>query len=212
MIGTQMMTAIAVASLVLAGCGGASAPERGRADNSGLSPSLAGSEADMATTVMGFIPSEPQGIPGEEHWHRGWGYWGIAGDDILFWASASERTVMVAGAPFQDVHIDISGPRNFANPAASATWTGDVTGVDQQYRHSSGAAMIAFDLHAVSVDVTFSEFSDGRGDMEWRGLAVSQGAFAEAGIAGAFYGPTHQGAAGAFRRDGLRGMFGALRQ
>ena len=68
-------------------------------------------------------------------------------------------------------------------------------------------------MAASTVNVDFTSFDNGRADMSWDGLAIRNGAFASEtpGIEGAFYGADHAGVAGTFARDGLAGVFGALR-
>jgi len=68
----------------------------------------------------------------------------------------------------------------------------------------------------VTLDVDFTNFTEGHGDMSWQDLSIVDGAFQHSDgldtLDGALYGNQHQGAAGTFERDRLRGIFGTLRQ
>ena len=81
------------------------------------------------------------------------------------------------------------------------------------YSPVEGDARLEVDFTAITVDVDFTNFDNSRADMSWDGLAMENGAFGNgaAGIEGSFYGADHEGAAGTFARDGLTGVFGALR-
>ena len=81
------------------------------------------------------------------------------------------------------------------------------------YAPVEGDARLEVDFTAITVDVDFTNFDNSRADMSWDGLAMDNGAFGDetAGIEGSFYGADHEGAAGTFARDGLTGVFGALR-
>ena len=116
----------------------------------------------------------------------------------------------------------------------SAVWTGDVLAYESEDVENSGGDVRhnllsrwtgeSHDLRSISqptsVDVDFTNFdyidsgmSWSRADMSWDGLAMENGEFGDetAGIEGSFYGADHEGAAGTFARDGLTGVFGALR-
>ena len=110
-------------------------------------------------------------------------------------------------------------------PTGSAVWNGAMIGVDVSGGpdHDAivqGRADIRFALDAMTVDVTFSEIvelasGEARGDMSWRGVAVTGDEFrAGAGgdrIEGRFYGTGHAEAGGVFERDLVLGAFGARR-
>ena len=107
----------------------------------------------------------------------------------------------------------------------SAVWTGDVKAYETEdvvnfegtsvttYAPVEGDARIEVDFTAITVDVDFTNFDSSRADMSWSALTMDDGAFGDetAGIEGSFYGADHEGAAGTFARDGLTGVFGALR-
>ena len=107
----------------------------------------------------------------------------------------------------------------------SAVWTCDVKAYETEdvvnfegtsvttYSPVEGDARLAVDFTAITVDVDFTNFDNSRADLSWDGLAMENGEFGNetAGIEGSFYGADHEGAAGTFARDGLTGVFGALR-
>ena len=76
-----------------------------------------------------------------------------------------------------------------------------------------GESRLEVDLASGTVDVDLTNFDNGRADMSWSGLSLDHGEFGgeTQGIDGSFYGTDHEGAAGTFDRDGLAGVFGALR-
>ena len=79
----------------------------------------------------------------------------------------------------------------------------------------SGNARLEVDFSDATVDVDFTDFNGGHGDLSWQGLQMTTGAFRDSQsrptIEGAFYGSNHQGAAGKFDRANLEGVFGAVR-
>ena len=115
----------------------------------------------------------------------------------------------------------VDGIRSGSSPQlGSAVWAGKVLGYAREdgtlataYAPVSGDARLEADFAAASVAVDFTGFDDGRSDLSWNGLAVEAGVFGDEGgsIEGSFYGAAHEGAAGHFSRDGLSGVFGALR-
>ena len=165
--------------------------------------------------------------------HR-WGVWGgILRDDAVTCQAigcppAGDTIFMV----YFNYEIDgtvgtmTQGTRSGTSPAmGSAVWTGDVKAYETEdvvnfegtsattYAPVEGDARIEVDFTAITVDVDFTNFDNSRADMSWDGLAMDNGAFWDetAGIEGSFYGADHEGAAGTFARDGLTGVFGALR-
>ena len=86
---------------------------------------------------------------------------------------------------------------------------------DDGWTPVSGTARLAVDFGSATVDVDFTDFEAGHGDVSWRSLRLRAGAFSHtrdgSAIEGAFYGSDHQGAAGTFHRDRLQGVFGAVR-
>lgn len=118
------------------------------------------------------------------------------------------------------------GTRSGTSPVGgSAVWTGDVAAFEttdvmtsdgtsvSAYAPVEGSARLQVDFAAATVDARFADFDNGRADLSWDGLVMRSGEFGNgiAGIEGAFYGVDHVGVAGTFARDGLAGVFGALR-
>ena len=86
----------------------------------------------------------------------------------------------------------------------------------QGYVPVYGNARFEIEFEDATVNVDLTDFGAGHNDMSWRALKIEDGAFRNprlglATIKGAFYGTEHQGLAGTFERDNLRGVFGALR-
>ena len=79
----------------------------------------------------------------------------------------------------------------------------------------SGDARLEVNFGNATVDVDFTNLEADHDDMSWQALQIVSGAFQDTTlrptIEGAFYGSTHQGAAGKFDRDNLRGIFGTVR-
>ena len=98
-------------------------------------------------------------------------------------------------------------------------WSGKVrafdANADDLWEPVGGNASLRVSLDRAAVDIDFTDFQGGHADMSWRSLALRSGAFSHSQglstISGAFYGSDHQGAAGTFNRDRLRGVFGAVR-
>ena len=163
-----------------------------------------------------------------------WGVWGgILRDDVatcaaigcppggdeIFWATlTSEGDGTVAAT--------VTGTPSEASPVSgSAVWNGDVHGYETVTVATSettsvtthapvqGEARLEVDFTAVTVDVRFTNLDNHRADLSWPALTMDGGAFGNAaeGIEGSFYGTDHEGAAGTFEKDGLAGVFGALR-
>ena len=101
-------------------------------------------------------------------------------------------------------------------PRGTATWTGDMVGLDSNNRLVRGGASIRLvDFGDPRVDVALSP--QARPVMVWRGLAVRDGGFRERRavsdyIKGQFYGPRAEEVGGVFERNRIVGAFGALRQ
>ena len=89
------------------------------------------------------------------------------------------------------------------------------TDSDADWKPVSGNARLEVDFGDATVDIDFTDFEAGHGDMSWESLGLQEGAFShtqgQTTIEGAFYGTEHQGAAGKFRRDRLDGVFGVVR-
>ena len=143
-----------------------------------------------------------------------WGYWGKKGDDTLFRAHLSASGTLTNGVPRQSFSSSVTGSRAGSSPVAgSAVWTGGVRGVTATFTRVTGESRIEADLGAATLDVAFTAFDNGQADMTWDGLSMANGAFRDGTrLEGAFYGAEHEGIAGKFNRDGLRGVFGALRE
>ena len=139
--------------------------------------------------------------------------------DAVFWAYLTSETD-------GSVTVAVNGTPSGSSPVSGgAVWSGDVLayGTDDvvspggtsvtAYAAVEGDARLEVDFTAVTVDVHFTNFDSHRADMSWDGLAMEDGRFGNgvATIDGSFYGEAHEGAAGAFVRDGLTGVFGALR-
>ena len=141
-----------------------------------------------------------------------------AGDEI-FWAYLNSEA---DGTVTATVH---GAPSGTSPVSGSAVWSGHVhayatetvatSGASSAAAHApvKGDARLEVDFAAATVDVEFTGFGHNRAALSWPSLPVDGGAFgnAAAGLEGAFYGAGHEGAAGTFERDGLTGVFGALR-
>ena len=98
----------------------------------------------------------------------------------------------------------------------SATWRGDMVGLDANNRAVRGGAELAIpDLSDPLVDVTLTPRA--RAAMRWRGLPVRDGGFSQRRrpndyIRGEFYGRRAGEAGGVFERNGIVGAFGAERE
>ena len=98
----------------------------------------------------------------------------------------------------------------------SATWRGDMVGLDANSRAVRGGAEITVaDLSDPLADVTLTPRA--RAAMRWRGLPVIGGGFSEERrrddyIRGEFYGRRAGEAGGVFERNGIVGAFGAERE
>ena len=153
----------------------------------------------------------------------GWGMKGVAADGAtLFTATLNGTSVL--GGPSNDPFFDlILGLRSFDNPEGygTATWTGTVRGYETIAATFGtpveGTAELEVDLDSVldRVDVDFTDFERGHADMSWRNVFVSLGSFRSflyGDLEGRFYGDEHEGVAGTFERDDLKGIFGAVRE
>lgn len=143
-----------------------------------------------------------------------YGYWAKIGDSTLFRANLTATGSITNGTPRQSYTSSVTGTRTpFGAIGRSATWTGGVRGVTANFTRVTGQSRIEYDLAADTLDVTFSGFDNGQAGMTWNGLDIVSGAFRSGtSLEGAFYGTHHQGIAGKFNRNGLRGVFGALRE
>ena len=235
----KRMAVLGCTLLVVAGCGGggsSNVEEMMQVDPA--EPETGSMEPAMSPTLstLGQIQRAPIDDVGDAFtavFHR-WGVWGgILRDDAVTCTAigcppAGDTIFMV----YINHEIDgtvstmTPGTRSGTSPAmGSAVWTGDVKAYETEdvvtfertsvttYAPVEGDARLAVDFTAITVDVDFTNFDDSQADMSWDGLAMDNGEFGDetTGIEGAFYGADHEGAAGTFARDGLTGVFGALR-
>ena len=163
-----------------------------------------------------------------------WGVWGgVLRDDYVtcqaigcpptgeatFWAYLTSE---MDGSVTKTLH----GMQSGTSPGSgSAVWSGDVHAYETEdvmtsggmsvttYAPVEGDARLEVDFTAVTVDVDFTNLDNDQADISWDGLAMNNGTFGNVteGIQGSFYGVDHEGVAGEFERDGLTGVFGALR-
>ena len=159
----------------------------------------------------------------EDGWDlTGWGLKGTDADGAtLFTATLNGASVL--GGPSSDPFFSlILGLRSFDNPEGhgTATWTGAVrayeTEEDTFGTPVEGDARLEMDLDSIldTVDVDFTNFERGHPDMAWNNVSVSLGSFRSYvhELQGKFYGDEHEGVAGTFERDDLKGVFGAVRE
>ena len=162
-----------------------------------------------------------------------WGVWGgILRDDYATCTAIGcpppGETIFMAYVNHEGdgtVSTGTQGMQSGTSPEmGSAVWTGNALAYDSEdvsfggsivttYRAVTGDSRLQADFAANTVDIDFTGFDNGQADMSWDGLAMANGTFGSktAGLEGAFYGADHEGAAGTFDRDGLTGVFGALR-
>ena len=149
-----------------------------------------------------------------------WGFWGKQFHKELFGATL-KQTIRVVGntRSYEPPTTQVSGTPSGSNPVSgSAVWNGNVRAFDAGhagYLPVRGNARIEADFADATIDVHFTDFDTGHVDFSWQGMQMTEGTFQDAQISptieGAFYGSDHQGAAGKFDRDSLRGVFGAVR-
>ena len=149
-----------------------------------------------------------------------WGYWGRQFGSNVFTAVV-EQTITREGntTSYGPPTTRVSGTRSGNNPVSGgAEWLGSVRAFEtgaEGYLPVSGSARLDVDFSDATVDVDFTDFDRGHGDLSWQGLQVTAGSFRDAQsqptIEGAFYGTNHQGTAGKFDRANLEGVFGATR-
>ena len=222
---SPLVLAIAASvALTLSGCGGGgSSGSQSITDGGSIVPDN-GSTPNTPTPTLNST-----GDSGEGYVFTRWGLWGgiirddyvtctaidcPPGGDALFWAYLDDETDGT-------VIATVEGARSGTSPiSGSAVWTGDVRAYETEpatgtttYAPVEGKSRLEVDLAAGTVDVDFTRFDNDRADMSWFRLALDNGAFGNgtASIDGSFYGTNHEGAAGTFDRNGLTGVFGALR-
>ena len=229
---TCIVFGVSLLTLAACGGGGSGSPETSQPPEP---PEPTGPPAAELSTVGEYQPVAVGDAAGtvSAEFHR-WGVWGgIPREDAVTCAAIgcppAGDTIFLA---YLDHDADgrvsktVDGERSGSSPqAGSAFWVGDVLGYASEkvagadgtsvtaYEAVRGDARLEADFEAATVDVEFTGFDAGRSDIAWDGLVMEGGAFgtADKSIEGSFYGTDHEGAAGTFSRDGLAGVFGALR-
>ncbi len=169
-----------------------------------------------------------------------YGNWGLSATDGgygLFEAylSGERRHHLLTGEIEDTISYTYGG---FPSPSVplygSAVWIGEVRAIHVSSEHFGydaeagrvnsitghpiqGDSRIEADFSGRTVDVEFSALASGPHtwpDMDWTNLPLerSTGWFGDATLSGGFYGLDHQGVAGFFERNDMRGVFGALRE
>lgn len=203
----------------------ASRPEESSIPATGAEPVLGrtgtarvtGTTTYAETNVGGRFPGRFAGTR-DLYSYEEWGLWAKLGDETLFRAFIDDDDSLFA---LDDYAIMVSGTPTGSNPVSGpAVWTGTVLAYDAHPdTHGTpvtGDARLEVELSAATIDVAFSNFTQGHSDMSWPDLSLRSGAFSShsghSTISGAFYGAGHEGVAGEFSRDRLDGVFGALRR
>ena len=178
---------------------------------------VTGTTTYAVTNVGGRFPGRFAGTRSSRSFEE-WGLWAKRGEETLFKAIIEDDDSLFA---LDDYAIMVAGTPTGSNPVSGpAVWTGTVLAYDSHPdtygTPVTGKARLEADLSAATIDVAFSNFTEGHADMSWRDLSLRSGAFSgrsgDSTISGAFYGAGHEGVAGEFSRDRLDGVFGALRQ
>ena len=181
---------------------------------SAMSGSFGATLDPAATPVLHAIGTVrlPPGDPTGSYEYDGWGVW--AEEAGVHIASARIESTTTTASP----GMTIDGTPTGTNPETeSAVWTGTARAFEtaERGRPVKGAAQIDVDLGSAIADVAITHLDRGHDDLRWTSLPIEDGRFAEistgASIEGAFYGPAHQAAAGAFRSARLEGVFVATR-
>ena len=227
----RRMTILGFTLLLIAGCGGGGGDELMTTEPDPPEP---GGHATLST--LGEIRSAPINGVGDAFttMFHSWGIWGgVLRDDAVSCEAIGcpppGDTIFMAFLNHEmdgTVSTTVRGTRSGTSPeSGSAVWSGNVHAYETEdvatsggtsvttYAAVTGEAQLAVDFADVTVDVHFTNFDSGQTDMSWVRLAVNNGGFGNgvATIDGSFYGEAHEGATGTFERDGLRGVFGALR-
>ena len=150
-----------------------------------------------------------------------WGLWGRQFGENIFGAFIEQNVTRNGDTTtYATPTTRIDGTPSGQNPiSGGAVWSGSVrafeTTLGADKTPVSGDARLEVNFDNATVDVDFTNLEAGHDDMSWSALQIASGAFRDKTlrptIEGAFYGSAHQGAAGKFDRDGLRGVFGAVR-
>ena len=175
---------------------------------------------ETGDTRVAFSSQNASG-PYDVYEYDRWGFWGRQFQANLFGAFMEQRITTVGSrSTYHAPHESIEGTPSGSNPVSgTAVWLGKVHAVERDssgYMPVSGNAQIEVSFRNATVNVDFTDFEAGHSDMSWRALRIGNGAFRDpqvgtATIDGAFFGAQHQGAAGKFDHNGLRGVFGAVR-
>ena len=157
--------------------------------------------------------------------YSGWGLWGEVEGARLFTATIGGTNFQGGSSAslFDPYFRLVSGTRSFDNPSGSGsiTWRGKARAYETHPTTFGtpveGTARIEMDLDSIldTVDVTLGSFDRGHPNMSWNGVFVFSGSFTSylnGTLDGDFYGDSHEGAAGKFDRDGLKGVLGAVRE
>ena len=151
-----------------------------------------------------------------------WGLWGRQFGENIFGAFIEQNVTRNGDTTtYATPTTRIDGTLSGQNPVSGgAVWSGSVSAFETTLGADktpvSGDARLEVNFGNATVDVDFTNLEADHDDMSWRALRIVSGAFRDRTlrptIEGAFYGSAHQGAAGKFDRDDLRGVFGAVRQ
>ena len=161
-----------------------------------------------------------------ETWsHTVWGVSADTGDgEPLFSAWISGSDLPGAPASYVPYNLWILGATpSLDNPVGygTATWTGKVRAYETEEATFGtpveGDAKLQMDLDSIldTIDVDFTNFDRGHANMGWNSVFVNFGSFRSflhGDLEGEFYGDKHEGVAGTFERDDLKGVFGAVRE
>ena len=194
-------------------------------DVSGSFGGRAVNAADALTLEeSGFVHSAMDRVERPIHLHDEWGLWGRRFDENLFGAFLDQRVTgrggnfRFSGSP-PDPRLQ-GTPTGTSPISGSAVWKGEarafeVTGSEGSWAPVKGVARLAVDFEAVAVNVDLTDFEGGHENLSWKNLPIDDGAFGHAedsaSIQGAFYGEAHEGAAGEFERNHLKGIFVTIR-
>ena len=155
--------------------------------------------------------------------YSSWGVRGTDGGSQLFTATISGTNLGLDTTLIDPYSTLVTGLYEFDNPVGygTATWTGKVRAYETHPNTFGtpvgGDARLQMDLDSIleTIDVDFTNFDRGHANMGWNSVFVSLGGFRSflyGELEGKFYGNGHEGAAGTFERDGLKGVFGAVRE
>ena len=169
--------------------------------------------------------------------YEDWGLSGSVGKYSIFEAYLSgERRYHIFTGEIEDtISYSYGGFVSSGFPlTGSAVWAGEVRAIHVSSEHFGydvetgrtnsitgspirGDSRIEADFSGRTVDVEFSALTSGPHqwpDMEWIGLRwdAAYSGFGDSTLSGEFYGLEHQGVAGYFERDDMRGVFGAIRE